>query len=71
VHLRFEILDADVATILGMPFLETCNPIINWKRKTIAIKHKNRVINIPTLSNAKVLTPNQTVAPTNNIECNN
>ena len=52
VHLRFEILDADVAIILGMPFLEACNPIINWKLKTMSIKHKNRVISIPTLSNS-------------------
>ena len=26
VELRFEILDAEVATILGMPFLESANP---------------------------------------------
>jgi predicted aspartyl protease len=26
VSLRFELLEANIATILGMPFLETCNP---------------------------------------------
>jgi hypothetical protein len=31
VQQRFEVLDAEVATILGMPFLRTCNPIINWR----------------------------------------
>ena len=28
--LRFHIIDADVPTILGMPFLATVNPRIAW-----------------------------------------
>ncbi len=46
--LRFEILSEDIAIILGMPFLEVANPQINWKQKSIKIKHKGRLINIPT-----------------------
>jgi predicted aspartyl protease len=30
---RFEIIDGEVATILGMPFLECINPHINWRKK--------------------------------------
>ena len=40
IQQRFEILDADVSTILSMPFLESANPIINWKKKSVRIKHK-------------------------------
>lgn len=50
VNLRFEILEADVSTILGMPFLETCNPKIDWRKRTMQIKYKTRLIDIPTLS---------------------
>ncbi len=56
VNLRFEILSADVATILGMPFLEVCNPQINWKRKTVKIKHRGKLVNIPTLNDNCVST---------------
>ena len=54
--MRFEILDADVATIFGMPFLELANPQINWQTKTIKIKHKGRLIEIPTLLDARAST---------------
>lgn len=47
--LRFEILEADISTILGMPFLEATNPQINWKARTLKIKHKGRLVDIPTL----------------------
>ena len=46
--LRFEILNEDVAIILGMPFLEVANPHINWKTKTIRIKYKGRLVPVPT-----------------------
>jgi hypothetical protein len=59
VNLRFEILNADVAVILGMPFLEACNPTINWKLKTISIKHKNRIFSVPTLSTTQASNPTQ------------
>ena len=55
----FDLLgDADVACILGMPFLEICNPQINWKQKTIRIKHKGRLIIIPTVTK-KLSEPSQ------------
>lgn len=53
MEMRFEILDAEVATIFGMPFLELANPQINWQTKTLKIKHRGRLIEIPTLSDAK------------------
>ena len=30
IVLRFHVIDADVPTILGMPFLATINPKIDW-----------------------------------------
>ncbi len=47
-QLRFEILTEDVAVILGIPFLEVANPQINWKQKTIKIKHRGHLISLPT-----------------------
>ncbi len=49
IELRFELLNAEVTTILGMPFLEAANPQINWKAKSVKIKHRGKLINIPTL----------------------
>jgi hypothetical protein len=59
VSLRFEVLDEQVATILGMPFLEIANPHINWKRKTIKIKYRGKLMEIPTLNEPVVLTNQQ------------
>ena len=36
--LRFHVIDADVHTILGMPFIATHNPQIDW------LKHKVTVL---------------------------
>lgn len=48
-HQRFEILNAEITTIFGMPFLEAYNPIIDWKAKTVQIPTKNGVTNLPTI----------------------
>lgn len=53
---RFEILNEEVATILGMPFLECTNPNINWRRKTLKIKHKGKLVEVPTHTNKHTLT---------------
>ncbi len=41
-------LNEEVATILGMPFLECTNPNINWRRKTMRIKYKGKFVEVPT-----------------------
>jgi hypothetical protein len=51
------VLDATVNTILGMPFLEGTNPIINWKNKTIRIKYKGKLFAIPTIQEKAEITP--------------
>ena len=50
-------LDETVNTILGMPFLEATNPIINWKTKQIKIKYKGKLYTIPTVQESVVATP--------------
>jgi hypothetical protein len=42
-----------------MPFLEVTNPQINWKRKTIKIKYKGKLVDIPTLAENVVSTLQQ------------
>lgn len=56
-YLRFEVLDCDVHTILGMPFLEEYNPKINWTHKTIKLPYKQRWIEVPTISQLGVTSP--------------
>lgn len=56
-YLRFEVLDCEVHTILGMPFLEQYNPKINWTQKTIKLPYKQRWIDIPTISHLGVTSP--------------
>ncbi len=46
--MRFEVLEQQVSTIFGMPFLEATNPVINWKKKSIKIKHKGKFYDVPT-----------------------
>ena len=65
---RFEVLTEGVATILGMPFLECTNPMINWKRKQMRIKYKGKLVEVPT-HNRSALTIQQDakcVVPTSN-----
>lgn len=45
--LQFEVLDVDVQTILGMPFLENVNPTIDWVNKTIKVKHFANTLHLP------------------------
>lgn len=45
--MRFEVLDEKVSVILGMPFLEATNPHINWKRKTLKVKYRGKLFDIP------------------------
>lgn len=35
--LQFEVIDAEIPAILGIPFLEQVNPIINWKKKLLKV----------------------------------
>ena len=30
---KFDVVDADIPCILGMPFLKAYNPIVNWKKQ--------------------------------------
>jgi hypothetical protein len=38
-----------MATILGMPFLESVNPRVNWKKKSVQIKHKGKLHDVTTV----------------------
>ena len=53
-------LNETVNTILGMPFLESTNPIINWKTKLIKIKYKGKLFTIPTVQDS---VPEKLVSP--------
>lgn len=46
---RFEILNADISTIFGMPFLEEYNPQIDWTNKVVLVPTKHGVTTIPTI----------------------
>ena len=39
--LRFHVIDADVPTILGMPFLATANPQIDWQKRKVTVFGKS------------------------------
>ena len=39
--LRFHVIDADVCTILGMPFLATVNPQIDWQKCKVTVFGKS------------------------------
>ena len=41
-YLRFEVLDADIPCILGMTFLHQVNPVIDWQRAQMRVKHGSR-----------------------------
>ncbi len=45
--MRFEVLDADVPSILGMTFLSQVNPTIDWKLPRMSVKRGSRTLNIP------------------------
>lgn len=34
----FEVINADIPCILGVPFLEQVNPIIDWKQRLMKVK---------------------------------
>ena len=39
--LRFYVINADVPTILGMPFLATVNPQIDWQKRKVTVFGKS------------------------------
>ena len=39
--LRFHVIDANVPTILGMPFLATVNPQIDWQKRKVTVFGKS------------------------------
>ena len=46
----FHVLDGDVPLILGMQFLRTCTPNINWKHNRVTCFKNNRTYLLPTCS---------------------
>lgn len=54
-----------------MPFLETANPQINWKKKTLKVKYKGRLLEIPTLHEPVALTPQQPASPSKSVHSKN
>lgn len=51
--LTFEVVDADIPNILGMPFLQQVNPAISWGKKFFSVQRGSRRIKVPLVLYAK------------------
>ena len=43
--IQLEVLDCDIKPILGVPFLTSVNPVIDWAKRAVTCRKGSRVVN--------------------------